>query len=96
MSDCEREKLFGLRERVWRYGDLHGLRTGLNTAYIYLDAAVENPEALPELLSAMKGLIESTEEEYDIFRDEAKRYLKEHFGEEEEEDDGTGTVDGTA
>ena len=81
-----KEKLFGLKERYWRYGDLHGLRTGLNTAYIYLDAAMKNPDALPELIAAMTGLIESTEDEYDIFRDEAKRYLKENFGEEDEDE----------
>lgn len=80
------EEIKGLRDRQWSYGNLHGLRTGLNTAMIYLDHARENHDAIPELLKIVEEIINNTEEQYDMVKADAKQYMIEHFG--EEADDG--------
>ncbi len=79
-------KITGLRERVWSYGNLHGLRMGLNTATLYLEWAKEKPEAIPELLQILQEITANTEEQYDVVKADAKQYLKEHFGEEEDDE----------
>jgi len=86
-------KITGLRERIWNYGNLHGLRMGLNTATLYLEWASENPNAIPELLKILEEITKTTEEQYALFKAEAKDYMKENFGEEEDEDDGHGIRD---
>ena len=78
-------KITGLRERIWNYGNLHGLRMGLNTATLYLEWANENPNAIPELLKILEEITKTTEEQYALFKAEAKQYLKDEFGEEEED-----------
>ena len=76
----------GLRDRQWNYGNLHGLLMGLNTATLYMEWAKEKPEAIPELLQILEEITETTEEQYTVVKAEAKEYLKEHFGEEEEDE----------
>jgi len=78
------EEIKGLRDRQWSYGNLHGLRTGLNTAILYMEWAKEKPEAIPELLQILQELVENTEEQYDMVKADAKQFMIEHFGEEEE------------
>ena len=75
-----------LRDLMWNYGNLHGLRMGLNTATMYLEWAKEKPDAIPELLKILNDITKSTEEHYASVKGEAKTYLKEHFGEENEEE----------
>ena len=79
------DEIYGLKERQWAYGRAYGQRVGLNTAFLLLDHLREKPEAIDELLAYCKQLIASADDEYDFFKTEAKEYMKEHFGEEEED-----------
>ena len=77
------DEIYGLKERQWNYGNLHGLLTGLNTGTLYLSWAKEKPEAIDELLSILNEITANTEEQYQMVKADAKEYMAEHFGEEE-------------
>ena len=79
------DEIYGLKERQWNYGNLHGLLMGLNTASLYLEWAKENPNAIPELLKVLGEITANTEEQYQMVKADAKEYMKEHFGEEDDD-----------
>ena len=77
-------ELYEFKQRMFRYGMLYGERIGFNTAIQFFELALEEPAVLKEVLKYLKALLKTADEEYAVYKEEAKQLIEKFFGEEAE------------
>lgn len=81
MTDETRE----LKDKTFRYGMLFGERVAFNTLFQFLEFADEHPEILKDAIKDISAVMKTLEEDYAIAKAEAKKFILEKYGEEEED-----------
>lgn len=79
------QELNEFRQRMFRYGMLYGERIGFNTAIQFFELALEEPTVLKEVVKYLKALLKTADEEYAVYKEEAKQMIEKFFGEEVED-----------
>ena len=79
-------ELYEFKQRMFRYGMLYGERIGFNTAIKFFELALDEPTVLREVVKLLKELLKTADEEYAVYKEEAKQMIEKYFG--GEEDDG--------
>ena len=84
-------ELYSFKEAQWRYGQAFGLRMGLNTAYLYLDAlksasisAGGTGEVEEQFLRNIRDMLEREEADYEYYKELVRQHpLTQQLYEEE-------------
>ena len=76
------QELYEFKQRMFRYGMLYGERIGFNTAIQFFELALEEPATLKEVTKYLNALLKTADEEYAVYKEEAKELIKKYFGEE--------------
>lgn len=79
------EDLYEFKQRMFRYGMLYGERIGFNTAIQFFELVLEEPATLKEVIKYLKALQKTADEEYAVYKEEAKALIIKYFGEEVED-----------